>query len=477
MLSEGHAAAEQGSTSKGNPTLRSRLMRSVLVPLLVILLVDIAGSYFIVRHVANSVYDVELDEIAREMLLNVTHDKTNGFGFNLSAEAERTLFLDEEDEVYYVIRSMDGDIIAGDPSLPVARELKEGRETIFYDDVFQGQPVRMVVMRGQPLVRPFSGPVWIQVAETLDKRTRYIKALLWQVILPQVLLILIAGTMIWRGVAHGLAPLRKLQHEVGMRSHLDLSPIRADKVPGEVEPLVGAVNDLMTRVDAVLGFQERFIADTAHQLRTPVAGLKAHIELALRETELPQIQRALGHLYTSAERLSRLVSQLLSLARNEPHNVAANFALFDLNQLALRTTQDWVPHAYKKQIDLGFEAAEQQVFLNGEAARVTEMINNLVDNAIRYTPAGGRVTVRITQDEAVHLIVSDDGPRIPIEERKRIFERFHRLLGSHEEGSGLGLAIVHEIATLHNAQIDLNDDVDGVGNTFTVSFPVSHIEL
>lgn len=470
-------AAKVPAKKKGNPSLRSRLMRLVLIPLLVILLVDIAGSYFVVRHVANSVYDVELDEIAREMLLNVTHDKTNGFGFSLSAEAERTLFLDEEDEVFYVIRALDGDTIAGDPSLPVPRSLRSGKNTIFYDDVVQGKPVRIVVMRGQPLVRSNIEPVWIQVAETLDKRTRYIKTLLWQVILPQVLLILIAGTLIWRGVAHGLAPLRNLQHEVSMRSHLDLSPIHADNVPGEVEPLLGAVNDLMTRVDAVLGFQERFIADTAHQLRTPVAGLKAHIELALRETETSQIQRALGHLYTSAERLSRLVSQLLSLARNEPHNVAANFALFDLNQLALRTTQDWVPQAYKKQIDLGFESAGQQVLLNGEAARVTEMINNLVDNAIRYTPAGGRVTVRIVQDDSVHLIVSDDGPRIPIEERKRIFERFHRLLGSHEEGSGLGLAIVHEIATLHNAQIELIDDADGVGNTFTVSFPVSHIDV
>ncbi|HEY6772802.1 MAG TPA: ATP-binding protein, partial [Oxalicibacterium sp.] len=277
--------------------------------------------------------------------------------------------------------------------------------------------------------------------------------------------------------AQGLAPLRKLQHEVGMRSHLDLSPIHATDVPGEVEPLVGAVNDLMTRVDAVLGFQERFIADTAHQLRTPVAGLKAHLELALRETDFTQVQRALGHLYTSAERLSRLVSQLLSLARNEPHNVVANFQPFDLNQVALRATQDWVPHAYKKDIDLGFEASEKPVQLNGEAVRVTEMINNLVDNAIRYTPSGGHVTVRILQDEeSAHLIVSDDGPRIPVEERQRIFERFHRLLGTHEEGSGLGLAIVHEIATLHNAAIALEDDTDGVGNTFTVSFPIPHAE-
>ncbi len=461
--------------AKGNQTLRSRLMRLVLIPLSVILLIDIAGSYFVVRHVANGVYDVELNEIARELLLHVTRED-NDFGFNLSAEAERTLFLDEEDDVYYVIRTQTGNLLAGDPTLPVPKQLRPGKETAYYDDVFEGKPVRVAVLRGQPLIHPAVEPVYIQVAETQVKRGRYMRTLLSQVILPQVLLILIAGFLIWRGVAQGLAPLRRLQHEVGMRSHLDLSPIHTKDVPGEVEPLVGAVNDLMTRVDAVLGFQERFIADTAHQLRTPVAGLKAHIELALRENDFSQVQRALGHLYTSAERLSRLVSQLLSLARNEPHNVVANFQPFDLNQVALRATQDWVPHAYKKDIDLGFEGADKPVLLNGEAVRVTEMINNLVDNAIRYTPSGGRVTVRIMQNDAAHLIVNDDGPRIPVEERKRIFERFHRLLGTHEEGSGLGLAIVHEIATLHNATIVLEDDVDGVGNTFTVSFPISHAD-
>jgi two-component system sensor histidine kinase TctE len=346
---------------KGNPTLRSRLLKLVLIPLSLVLLIDIAGSYFIVRHVANGVYDVELNEIAREMLLHVTREK-DGFGFNLSAEAERTLFLDEEDDVFYAIRTEAGNILAGDPTLPVQKKIKVGKETAYYNDVFDGKPVRIALLRGQPLVHPATEPVFIQIAETQVKRDRYVRTLLWQVILPQVLLILIAGVLIWRGVAHGLAPLRNLQHEVGMRSHLDLSPIAAKNVPGEIEPLVGAVNDLMTRVDTVLGFQERFIADTAHQLRTPVAGLKAHIELALRETDFSQVQRALGHLYTSAERLSRLVSQLLSLARNEPHNVVANFEPFDLNQVALRAAQDWVPHAYKKNIDLGFEGEDKPVF-------------------------------------------------------------------------------------------------------------------
>jgi two-component system sensor histidine kinase TctE len=251
-----------------------------------------------------------------------------------------------------------------------------------------------------------------------------------------------------------------------------MSPIHAHDVPGEVHPLVVAVNDLMGRLGGVLEFQARFIADTAHQLRTPVAGLKAHVEVALREKTLAETRTALAHLYTSAERLARLVGQLLSLARNEPHSARTeNFTALDFNKLTFDATTEWVTHAYRKKIDLGFEGADREVMVRGDATRLTELINNLVDNAIRYTPPGGRVTVHVRAEPNPQLVVSDDGPRIPVEERERVFERFHRLLGTHAEGSGLGLAIVRDIASLHEASIELKDDVDGVGNTFIVTFP------
>jgi len=243
-------------------------------------------------------------------------------------------------------------------------------------------------------------------------------------------------------------------------------------VPDEVHPLLLAINDLMARLDEVLSFQNRFIADAAHQLRTPVAGLKAHIEVALRESDPAETKQALAHLYTAVERMSRLVSQLLSLARNEPSTVKKlELAPIDLSKVAFDVTMEWVPEAYKKDIDLGFEGNDAHAMIRGEASRLTELINNLVDNAIRYTHRGGRVTVRVASNPGPRISVSDDGPTIPVSERQRVFERFHRLLGGHTDGSGLGLAIVREIATLHDAQIVLDDDVDGVGNTFTVTFP------
>ena len=176
--------------------------------------------------------------------------------------------------------------------------------------------------------------------------------------------------------------------------------------------------------------------------------------------------------------MSRLVAQLLSLARNEPATVRRiAFAPIDLSRLAFDVTMEWVPEAYRKHIDLGFEGAKAPATIHGDTARLTELINNLLDNAIRYSRDGGRVTVRVDANGSPSVAVSDDGPVIPVEERQRVFERFHRLLGAHADGSGLGLAIVREIAELHDAAISLTEDVDGLGNTFTVTFPEHAVSL
>jgi two-component system sensor histidine kinase TctE len=194
----------------------------------------------------------------------------------------------------------------------------------------------------------------------------------------------------------------------------------------------------------------------------------------LREAEPQRLHHSLAQLYVGVDRLSRLVQQLLALARNEPGAIdAVQMQSLDLNVLALETSMEWVPQALKQGIDLGFEGSGGPLMLTADADRLRELINNLIDNAVRYSRRGGRVTVatRRCADGGAQLSISDDGPSIPVAERKRIFERFHRLLGTHADGSGLGLAIVSEIATLHGARITLEEDVDGVGNTFSVHFP------
>lgn len=451
----------------GPPTLRSKLLRWLLLPLSLALLVDIAGSYVAVGAVTESIYDGELAEIAREMALHVREEGGRA-RFELSSDAERSLLLDEYDAIYYTVRDAQGRVIAGRADLPYPGGGASGLR--FGDASYAGAPIRVAALAVR--TPGAAQAVVVAVGETQVKRGNLARRLLLGVALPQVVLIALAGLLVWFGVARGLAPLAELRRAVEARSHRDMSPLDGPGVPGEVQPLLLAVNDLMGRLRGVLEFQERFIADTAHQLRTPVAGLKAHIEVALREDSLERMRTSLAHLYTSAERLAHLVAQLLSLARNEPHSARTDgFATLDFNKLALETATQWVAPAYKKNIDLGFDGAGREVPVRGDATRLAELINNLLDNAIRYTPAGGRVTVHVRAQPMAQLVVSDDGPRIPVAERERVFERFHRLLGTQAEGSGLGLAIVRDIASLHDAQIDLAEDADGVGNTFTVTFP------
>jgi two-component system sensor histidine kinase TctE len=454
------ARAERRPSVLGG-TLRSRLLAWLLVPLTLLLLVDALGSYVIARRLADRVYDGELLEIARELALHVKAGNGKP-AFDLEKDAERTLLLDQYDEVHFSVRAADGTRIAGDAD--VAPPPRTASGPTFYDSELAGAPIRVVQLAT-------ATGATIDVAETRVKRRDLVDAIMIGVILPQLLLIVIAGVALWAGVARGLAPLSHLQHAIAARSHLDLSAVRVPGVPGEVQPLIVAINDLMARLDEILAYQSRFIADAAHQLRTPVAGLKAHIEVALREEDPAQAKQSVAHLYTGVERMSRLVAQLLSLARNEPTTVRRlELARLDLSKLAFDVTMEWVPEAYRKNVDLGFEGAEPHVTIRGDPPRLTELINNLLDNAIRYSRPGGRVTVRVAADPP-RLSVSDDGPVIPVTERERIFERFHRLLGSHADGSGLGLAIVQEIAKLHDATISLTEDGDGIGNVFTVAFP------
>ena len=447
--------------------MRSQLLRWLLIPLVILFVIDATGSYYLASRISGRVYDGELMEIARELALHVKREAT-GVSFDLESDAERTLLLDEQDRVYYAVHAVDRGRIAGNPELAPRGDARVPAS--FFDARIGGDEVRVA-----QLFRLEQGshgaPVVVQVAETLHKRHALANEIFVDVIIPQLVLILIAGILVWIGVARGLGPLQHVRHAIAARSHLDLSPVATEQAPAEVYPLLHAINDLMGRLEEVLSFQNRFIADAAHQLRTPVAGLKAHIEVALREDNLIQAKQSLAHIYTSVERLSRLVSQLLSLARNEPNTAKkAELVPVDLGKLAFDLTTEWVPEAYRKRIDLGFEGSAHQPMIRGDSARLTDLINNLLDNAIRYTRDGGRVTVRVATDPP-RVSVSDDGPTIPQHERERVFERFHRLLGTHHEGSGLGLAIVREVAELHGARIQLDEDVDGTGNTFTVCFP------
>ncbi len=455
------------------PQLRTQLLRWLLLPLSLLLLADTFIGYWIATSSAERAHDRALVEIARDVALHLQQGEGGELVLDLPPEARRVLFSSAEGRIAFEVLDAGGRRIDGEPigsRTAAARPPANGER--LYDATLDGEPARVVelALRADPGAgRPGAT---VRVAETKEQRVALAREFLLSVVLPQLLLVLIAGVVVWHGVVRGLAPLERLRRALGSRSHTDRGPVSDEGVPREVQPLVRSINELLERLDRALTLQARFVADAAHQLKTPIAALRTQLEVALREREPARLREAVEAASPALERLQRLASQLLSLARNEPEAAGAvTLASVDLNALGLEVATQWVPQALERGIDLGFEPAAGRVPVRGDAARLRELLDNLLDNAVRYTREGGRITVRVLARPAPALEVSDDGPAIPPEERERVFERFHRLLGTSRDGSGLGLAIAREIARLHGAEIALREDADGEGNTFSVAFP------
>jgi two-component system sensor histidine kinase TctE len=455
------------------PRLKRALLAGLLAPLVALLVLDTAIGWWTASRLADHAYDRGLHEIAREVALHV-HEGPSGPRLDLSPAAEKALLVDQDDRLAFRVWTASGQPLGGHPELqPVSPAPRPGAPPLFTSQALGGESIRVVASllaydEDQP-----TRQVLVQVAETLNKRNRLTRDIVASLLAAQLVLIAMACVAVVWAVRHGLHPLEALGRALARRSHQDLSALDLAAVPLEVRPLAEEVNALMLRLGSALDVQNRFIADAAHQLKTPVAGLKAQIELALGEADPTRVHHSLAQLYVSAERLSRLVQQLLALARNEPGAVTVvNLRAVDLEAFALEISMEWAPQALRRDIDLGFEGSGEPSMIDADPDRLRDLLNNLIDNAVRYSHEGGRVTVKVAQagDERI-LSISDDGPSIPPEERTRVFERFHRLLGGKADGSGLGLAIVSEIAALHGARITVEDDHDGTGNRFTVHFP------
>ncbi|MCE5182402.1 MAG: sensor histidine kinase [Betaproteobacteria bacterium] len=447
-------------------SLRNHLMNWLFTPLFVLWIFSTAAGYMATLNYANQPYDLALTERAQSLAGQMKlGGKTHPGGAPAAEAGDRT---------FYTITTADGQVIAGNAMLPHRPVFQANRKgPVFSDGEFKGQKIRMVSLHYQADPADSNSYALLQMAETIGKRQALTRGILGNIVIPQLLLIIMAGGAVWYALKRGLMPLEHLRQEVAQRSRDDLSLLDERKAPVEVQPLIGAVNDLLQRLKQVMESQKRFIADAAHQLRTPFAGLKTQAELALREVDPALIRHALQQILASAERCNHLVNQLLSLARNEPGgHTYSSFAMLELNRVAQEATMLWVPEALKKNIDLGFEGSRQVLPVRGDAIGLQEMIGNLLDNAIRYTPPGGTVTLRAGYEEGGAVLrVEDNGPGIPEEQRGQVFERFYRILGSGQAGSGLGLAIVREVVNLHEGQISLLSGANGKGTLVVVRFP------
>ncbi|MDB5864824.1 MAG: signal transduction histidine kinase [Betaproteobacteria bacterium] len=456
---------------RSQTTLRKQVLAWLCWPLLLLWSVSSVVDYDIANRFVNLAYDRALLESALDIGRQVKVLKERIY-VDLPEVAVQMLQSRESGRLYYRVTGPQNDYITGEPDLPPPPDPFSERVN-YYDDQYRGRPVRIVTLQLPLEPGKTERMVMVQVAENRSARNDFARQILLRMILPQALLIVVAGMMIWYAVGRGLAPLVTLRHEIENRSHRDLSALPEEQAPQEVRPLIHAMNALLERLSAALAAQQRFIADAAHQLRTPIAGLKTQTELALRQAPQGEAQTTLRQLQSGTERTTRLVNQLLSLARAEPliGRVQAS-ELIDLRQLAREATSDWVPRALERNVDLGFDADSHAAHVQGNSFLLREMLNNVLDNAVRYTQPGGQVTVRVAASGSGPTVsVEDNGPGIPDGERARVFERFYRVLGTGAEGCGLGLAIVSEIAQSHGAQVSLYPGIGGIGTVVKIVFP------
>ena len=471
-------------------SLFGEILDWMLVPLLLLWPLSIAITYWAAKSIANEPFDRALEDKVTVVAQQV-REVGGVIAARLPSSARDILRADDVDNIYFQVMGPRDELIDGERDIPLPAEDDNPQpwSIQFRFDSIHNTEVRVahtyvdlrraaagtpdapgapgasgtsgsVVAPGAPTIVP--GParlVLVQVAETLDKRSQLANQIIKGVILPEFIILPIALALVWLALARGLAPLAQLQQRIRARRPDDLSPIDSGHVPEEISPLVRSLNDMLARLSQTIQMQKRFIADAAHQMKTPLAGMRMQSELALRQTSQSEIHRSLEQLSKSSEAATRLINQLLTLARAENQTPeAAPLVPLELTELARNAAQEWVQASFALKLDLGFEQPGYPVMVRGNPTMLRELLNNLIDNALRYTPAGGSVTVRVRTDPA-HMVatleVEDTGPGIAPAERAHVFERFYRILGSKVEGSGLGLAIVREIAQQHDADIDI----------------------
>jgi two-component system sensor histidine kinase TctE len=445
-------------------SIRRLLLGWLLVPLAAVLVTSEVASYGAALTIADEAYDRALlnPALALAQRLSAVEGPVQ---LDLPAAAGEVLRVDATDRVYFAVRAR-GRLLGGQGELTPPPALPAEDAPVFYDGTVGVEPVRIAA-----ITVPFAeGPVLIQVAETLVKRDRLVRRLLLTNAVPELLFLGAALAVVWLGVKRGLAPLDELRTELAARSHRDLRPVAEARAPAEVRPLVQELNRLLGRLAESMEVQQRFVADAAHQLRTPLAALQAQVEAARREGLPPELTPTVERLSAATRRAAHLARQLLTLAAIAP-SAGRPFAPepADLADVAHAGVDDWLARADAKRVDLGFELEAAPVA--GEPQLLGELAANLVENALNYTPAGGEVTVRTGRREGWSFLeVEDSGPGIPESERGLVFERFHRVRGTAGEGTGLGLAIVREIADRHGASVDIRAPDARGGTVVAVSF-------
>jgi two-component system sensor histidine kinase TctE len=448
---------------RGQRSLFGEILDWMLTPLLLLWPISLALTWLVAQNIADKPFDRAL-EYNVQALAKLVVVRQQQVTFSMPAPAREILRADDSDLVYYQVLGSRGEFLSGEADLPLPpfENKPVNGEVRLREDVMRGEDVR-VAYTWVDIDLPGADPLLVQVAETLEKRKTLATEIVKGVMVPQFVTLPLAVLLVWLALVRGIKPLAQLEKRIRARKPDDMSPLDESAVPEEVAPLVSSINDLLTRLKASLATQKRFLADAAHQLKTPLAGLRMQADLAQRETDADELKKSLKQIGRASIRATHTVNQLLAMARAETNGRSLAKHPIDLACVVSEAIQDLLPHALEKQIDLGYEGPPQGEVANrvqGNATLLKELVRNLLDNAISYTPAGGQVTARLLTDRfsgVVVLLVEDTGPGIPEAERALVFQPFYRALGTNVDGTGLGLAIVQEIAQQHDATISIED--------------------
>jgi two-component system sensor histidine kinase TctE len=448
-------------------SLKQRLFWWLILPLLITMPAGSFALYSLMRNTMSNWLDQGLGDTALAISNFIrTHD--GELVVEVSGQTDRALRFDRVDRIYYAVLAPQGQLLLGDQLLAAPSMTLEPGAWDFRDAELGGQTLRLSSLG---VACGAAGNVCqVRVAETTNKRTGLSRDLL--VVVGATMLALAAGLVLAGRVAiqQGLRPLGELSDEVERRDLDRLEPLQ-QPVPHEVWPLISALNRLFERLRLSTSVQQDFLANAAHQLRTPLTSLRTEIELALLEPHEAAIEPLLQRLKSSVDRSARLAQQMLSMARSEAATPQEQLKRLDLRDLAALAAEDWVPRALAAGMDLGFELASAPVL--GRSFLLRELLENLIHNSVNYAGEGARITVRcFQQDGRAVLEVEDTGPGIPEADRERVFQRFQRGAQAPGSGSGLGLAIAQDIAQSHGGTLTLHEGVHGQGLRVRLSLPL-----
>jgi two-component system sensor histidine kinase TctE len=467
----------EAAANRALGSLRGQLLRWLLIPLGILVAINAVSVYHNALNVADLAYDRSLLASTRALA-----ERVSIVGGKVVADvpyvALDSFETDTLGRLYYKVTGLNGEFVSGYDDLP-ALPANVPRSDIypalvrFYHATYQGEPVRIAALHQPVYDDTMRGIAMIQVGETLDARRGLSRQILFDTLWRQAALVMAAVLLAWFAVRLVLRPLMLLKANVETRALTDLSGFDPALVHKEVRPLVAAMNGYMARLQTLIAGQRRFIADASHQLRTPLTVLKTQAELALRENDAAAMREIVRSIAGTTDSTVHLANRLLTLARAGHGMTEGEMVTLSLTDIVRQVALELAPPAVKKGIDLALEA-DNGAHITGNALLLHDLVVNLLDNAIHYTPSGGKVTLRVLTDHGPVLEVEDTGIGIAAAERERVFAPFYRAASAqqvHAAGTGLGLAIVRDIVALHGAHIELADGASG-GLKVLVRFPV-----